>query len=132
MAKPQLLRFGLQHRTFEVVSRPTTTAGSNHLDGMAFLDGKLCYVHVAAKELASLHIWMANDDDEGLELEWSLLCRVDIPDPVYNLMFSDMVYRCWLYGGRIDGMAVDMQPDGSCDSTVHSLVPYFETLVSPM
>ncbi|KAF8776712.1 hypothetical protein HU200_003444 [Digitaria exilis] len=113
VAKPQLLRFGLQHRTFEVVSRPTTTAGSNHLDGMAFLDGKLCYVHVAAKELASLHIWMANDDDEGLELEWSLLCRVDIPDPVYNLMFSDMVYRCWLYGGRIDGMAVDMQPDGS-------------------
>ncbi|KAF8758189.1 hypothetical protein HU200_010637 [Digitaria exilis] len=99
------------------VSRPTTTAGSNHLDGMAFLDGKLCYVHVAAKELASLHIWMANDDDEGLELEWSLLCRVDIPDPVYNLMFSDMVYRCWLYGGRIDGMAVDMQPDGSSHNT---------------
>nr|CAB3466300.1 unnamed protein product [Digitaria exilis] len=77
--RPQLMRFGLQHRGFAVVPRPPT-AGWNPLHDMAAgLDrGKLCYVHAVAE--ASFEVWMADEDDDVADdLEWSLRCRVHLP-----------------------------------------------------
>ncbi|KAJ1284564.1 hypothetical protein BS78_03G214200 [Paspalum vaginatum] len=81
--KPRLMRFGLQHRTFDVVSRPL--AGYNTLDEMAELDGKLCYVHAAAE--ASFQVWLA---DETPELRWSLHYRIDLPNPQPRVNYDMM------------------------------------------
>ncbi|TVU49496.1 hypothetical protein EJB05_00809, partial [Eragrostis curvula] len=84
VARPRLMRFSLHHRTFDVVPRPPT--GYDTADDMASLmDGfKLCYVHALAA--ASFQVWLA---DDGAKLEWSLLCRIDLADPLLpNLSYA--------------------------------------------
>ncbi|KAL6846998.1 hypothetical protein ACP4OV_022851 [Aristida adscensionis] len=155
VAQPLLLRFGLQHRAFDVVSRPGA-GGWNSADDVAELDDgkKLCYVHAVGD--AAFQVWMA-DDDDAPALEWSLRCRVDIPyarpNCVYNLMpimadgeelvadGGSMLCRCDVRTGAVkDGISMEREmryerPDGSrrcyypCYSA-HYLLPYVESLVS--
>ncbi|KAJ1284563.1 hypothetical protein BS78_03G214100 [Paspalum vaginatum] len=72
--KPQLMRFGLQHRKFDVVPCPPPGWDSNI--EVTELDGKLCYVRATAE--ASFQVWLA---DETPELQWSLRYRVDLLNP---------------------------------------------------
>jgi hypothetical protein len=83
--KARLMRFSLQDRTFAVVSRPPVGGDDRRVslnDEMVDLHGKLCYVHAAA-EASSFHVWLADDDSHGDELQWWLHCRIDLnPDPI--------------------------------------------------
>ncbi|CAN6329733.1 unnamed protein product [Urochloa humidicola] len=154
--RPRLMRFGLQDRAFQVVPRPPTTAWSA-LDEMACLDdGKLCYVHAAAK--AEFEVWMADENGPD-ELQWSLRCRVKHPDPVPNCysnfmpvvaeeedtMVAVVGEKLCRYNAKhgsmekVVGMERDLQygrPDGSkykvptTRDSMHCVVPYFESLVS--
>ncbi|KAL6846997.1 hypothetical protein ACP4OV_023166 [Aristida adscensionis] len=153
VAQPRLLRFGLQDRAFDVVSRPGA-GGWNAVDDMAELDdGKLCYVHAAGD--AAFQVWTA---DDAPALEWSLRCRIRIVDPVPRFNYSvtpvtahgdELLvidgYKLWMCSMQKKAMGdvVDMKfelcyerPDGSkrCYDSCHSehyLVPYVESLVSP-
>nr|CAB3462453.1 unnamed protein product [Digitaria exilis] len=65
---------------FEVVAYPPTGAW-RPFDEMADLDDvKLCYIHAVAD--ASFHVWMAEEEDDGPDLHWSLRCCIDLPDAV--------------------------------------------------
>ncbi|CAL4898377.1 unnamed protein product [Urochloa decumbens] len=151
--QPRLMRFGLQDRAFDLVPRPPT--GWNPIDDMAGLDdGKLCYVHAVAA--ASFQVWMADDDGEPDELQWSLRCRINLADPMprlnYNLMpviaDGDTLVAIaggimWRYNqgagemvvelhnvryGRKDGSVYYMSPPSFASE--HYVVSYVESLVS--
>ncbi|CAL4898083.1 unnamed protein product [Urochloa decumbens] len=152
--RPRLMRFSLQDRAFQVVPRPPTAC--NVIDDMACLDDgrKLYYVHAAAE--ASFQVWTA---DDGPDLQWSLRCRIHLPDPVPNLIYNfmpvvaegdgtlvaavgDKLCRYNAQRGSMEevvAMHDDLQygrPDGSkykcrpSDPMLHCVVPYLESLVS--
>ncbi|KAJ1263763.1 hypothetical protein BS78_09G211600 [Paspalum vaginatum] len=154
-APEQLMRFSLQHRTFDMVSKPPAPDGFNAaFDDTTELDGKLCYVH--AVEDASFKFWLA---DEMPELQWTLHCRIDLLNPIPGhchyltpvaiegdalLVAIDDHKVCW-YNVKSQCLeeVVDVQhnlqyrrPDGSkymCSSPsdayfIH-VVPYIESLV---
>ncbi|KAF8776711.1 hypothetical protein HU200_003442 [Digitaria exilis] len=81
-----MMRFDLKDRVFEVVAYPPTSAW-RPFDEMADLDDvKLCYIHAVAD--ASFHVWMAEEEDDGPDLHWSLRCCIDLPDAVPKRPFS--------------------------------------------
>ncbi|WVZ99335.1 hypothetical protein U9M48_044656 [Paspalum notatum var. saurae] len=155
-APEQLMRFSLQQRVFDMVSKPPAPDGFGtlDLDEMTELDGKLCYVH--AVEDASFKFWLA---DETLELQWTLHCRIDLLNPIPDhryyltpvaidgdalLVTIDDHKVCW-YNVKSQCLeeVVDVQhnlqyrrPDGSkymcsspCNAYLIHVVPYIESLV---
>jgi F-box interacting protein len=137
--QPQLLRFGLQHRTFDVVHRPPTAWNTSTFNDMTDLeDGTLCYVHAAA----AFQVWMAND---APQLQWSLRCRIDLPDMNSSFLpivadgdtlvaiVNERLCRCSAQNGSVEEEVADMRYMGrlrdDCDSMRYA-VPYFESLVS--